>query len=268
MIPINIDLSGLRQQFGISAQQVDDVIELCVNEVSALVYTTWQALAKQRLKSTLPEYLQNLKFVDRGRFAKQIILGGILPTMIENGASAFDMKEGFKKSSKIKTTVPIYNRKGVMISPGGAWYISIPFRQGNPDALGQAGFANIMPDEVYAVAKGKGTNEPMTKAEIPSPFDEQLTRGAIKVPQSNVILFDEYKHKNSIYEGLRKETGVYAKVNQNTYVSFRRAGENSDPLSWIHKGFQAYRLSDEAVERTDVDGIVDAEVTKYLDATL
>lgn len=268
MIPITIDLSGLRQQFGISADQVDTVTELCVNEVSALVYTNWQALAKQKLKSTLPEYLQNLHLVDKGRFAKQVILTGILPTMIENGASAFDMKEGFKKSSKVKYSVPVYNRKGVMVGAGGAWYISIPFRHGNPEALGQAGFANVMPDEVYAVAKGKGTDESVKKSEIPAPFDQQLTRGAIMVPQSTTILFDAYKHKNSIYEGLMKQTGVYAKVNQNTYVSFRRAGENSDPLSWIHKGFQAYRLSDEAVERTDVDGIVEAEVTKYLDETL
>ena len=48
----------------------------------------------------------------------------------------------------------------------------------------------------------------------------------------------------------------------------RIAGANSDPLSWIHKGISAYRLADEAVKITDVDTIVENEVTTFLDTIL
>ena len=55
MNPITIDLSGLKGQFGISDQQVDQLTETCVNAVTASVYANWQAIAKQRLHATLPE---------------------------------------------------------------------------------------------------------------------------------------------------------------------------------------------------------------------
>ena len=107
MKPIEIDLTGLKKQFGLCATDINLLTEICVNEVSAAIYLNWVSLAKQNLKSTLPEYLQNLHKVDKGRFEKQIVLTGVLPTMLENGASAFDMKAGFLKSAKIKNTVPV-----------------------------------------------------------------------------------------------------------------------------------------------------------------
>ena len=120
MNPITIDLSGLKGQFGISDQQVDQLTETCVNAVTASVYANWQAIAKQRLHATLPEYVQNIIKVDKGRFEKAIVLTGILPNMIEQGASPFDIKEGFKKSSKVKYTIAKYSKKGKQIAAGGA----------------------------------------------------------------------------------------------------------------------------------------------------
>lgn len=116
MKPIVIDLSGLQAQFGLAADTIDMLTETCVNAVTAAVYANWEALAKQKLNSTLPEYTQHLIKVDKGRFAKQIVLTGTLPNMIEQGASAFDMKEGFKKSQKVKYTIPVYNKKGICLS--------------------------------------------------------------------------------------------------------------------------------------------------------
>ena len=108
MNPITIDLSGLKGQFGIDDASLDQLTETCVNAVTAVVYANWEALAKQRLKSTLPEYVQNIIKVDKGRFSKQIVLTGVLPNMIEQGASAFDIKEGFKKSPKVHHTITKY----------------------------------------------------------------------------------------------------------------------------------------------------------------
>ena len=67
---------------------------------------------------------------------------------------------------------------------------------------------------------------------------------------------------------MTKLTAQYAKTAQNTDGTFRRAGENSDPLSWIHKRITPYNLAEEAVRITDVDTIVENEVTQFLDTIL
>jgi hypothetical protein len=265
--PITIDLSGLQSQFGLSNQEIDMLTETCVNAVTAVVYANWQALAKQRLNSTVPEYLQNIIKVDKGRFAKQIVLTGILPNMIEQGASAFDMKEGFKKSSKVRYTIPVYNAKGKQVRKGGDWYLTIPFRHGTPGIVGQAGFANEMPQEIYDIMRKRQSGRPLTAQEIPSPYDVPRSRAAIEETPNNPR-YDEYVHKSSIYEGLTKITGQYGKTTQNMYGTFRRVSNNSSPLSWIHKGIKAYNLADEAIKETDVETIVENEVLTYLEGVL
>lgn len=264
MKPIDIDLTGLQGQFGLSASQVDALTEHCVKEVTTAVYYEWESLAKQRLKSTLPEYLQNLNVIDKGRFAKQIILTGFLPNMIEQGASPFDLKDGFRNSQYVKYTIPVYSANGRMLKKGGDWYLTIPFRHGTPGIVGQAGFANEMPQEIYDLMVHRPRGVPLTAQELPYPYDERRTRATI-YGNNNSVLYAEYQHKASIYEGLTKRTAAYNVTTQNTYGTFRRAGANSDPLSWIHKGIQAYKLAEKARENVDVDTIVENEVYKFLE---
>ena len=107
----------------------------------------------------------------------------------------------------------------------------------------------------------------MSKSEIPSPYDERRTRAAI-FDQNKKLLYAEYQHKSSIYEGLVKKSAAYNKVIQNTYYTFRRAGENSDPLSWIHKGIKPHNFAEKAVQGTDVEQIVENEVLQFLDTAL
>lgn len=265
--PIIIDLSGLEAQFNLAASNIDKLTEICVQSVTTAIHANWQAIARKKLKSSLPEYIQNLHIVDKGRFAKQIILTGILPTMIESGADAFDMKEGFKNSKYVRYTVPVYNAKGGVVSAGGDWYLTIPFRHGTPGIVGQAGFANEMPQEIYDIMVRKASGSPLHKSEIPSPYDIPKSRAAILDEKGNT-LFGEYQHKSSIFEGLTKRTAAYNKTTQNTYGTFRRAGKNSDPNSWIHRGIKAYNLAEEAIQMTDVDTIVENEVLTYLDSVL
>lgn len=267
MKPIEIDLSGLQAQFGLAASAVDTLTETCVNAVTAAIYMNWEAMAKQRLNSTLPEYTQHLIKVDKYRFAKQIVLTGVLPNMIEQGASPFDIKEGFKKSKKVKYTIPVYNKKGMQVYKGGDWYLTIPFRIGVPGTLGQAGFTGEMPQEVYDVMRKRSAGHGLTAPEIPSPYEVPLSREAI-MNEKGGTLYDTYQHKNSIYEGLSKRRAQYAQTKQNTYGTFRRAGANSDPLSWIHKGIKPYNLAQEAIDKTDVDTIVENEVLTYLETAL
>lgn len=267
MNPITIDLSGLKGQFGIDDKTLDQLTETCVKAVTAAIYANWEALAKKKLKSTREEYIQNIIHVDKGRFNKQIILTGVVPNMVEQGASAFDIKEGFRKSPKVRYTIPVYGKKGNMLRSGGDWYLTIPFRIGVPGTLGQAGFTGQMPQEVYDIMRKRGNRIALRADEIPSPYNIPQSRAAIQATPQNPY-YAQYTHKSSIYEGLTKRTAQYGKTAQNTYGTFRRAGANSDPLSWIHKGISAYRIADEAVKITDVDTIVENEVTTFLDTIL
>ena len=267
MNPITIDLSGLKGQFGIDDKTLDQLTETCVKAVTAAIYANWEALAKKKLKSTREEYIQNIIHVDKGRFNKQIILTGVVPNMVEQGASAFDIKNGFRKSPKVRYTIPVYGKKGNMLRSGGDWYLTIPFRIGVPGTLGQAGFTGQMPQEVYDIMRKRGNRIALRADEIPAPYNIPQSRAAIQATPQNPY-YAQYTHKSSIYEGLTKRTAQYGKTTQNTYGTFRRAGANSDPLSWIHKGISAYRLADEAVKITDVDTIVENEVTTFLDTIL
>lgn len=265
--PIQIDLTGLQSQFGISALAVDQLTEVCVQAVSSAILANWTALAKKELNATREEYLQNLGKVDVGRFAKQIVLTGVLPNMLEKGASPFDIKEGFKKSPKAHKTIARYNRKGKVIYPGGDWYLTVPFRIGTPGTLGQAGFSGEMPMEIYDLMKKRATGAVLTVGEIPLYYAVPKSRAAIQQTPNNPY-YAEYAHKTSIYAGMTKRTAQYAKTSQNTYGTFRRASENSDPLSWIHKGLEARNLCEKAIEMTDVDTIVENEVTTFLENVL
>lgn len=264
--PIEIDLSGLSSQFGLSSQVIEQLTEICVKAVTATIYKKWESLAKKELHSTLPAYLQNLNVVDKGRFARQIVLTGELPQMIENGASAYDLKEGFEKSKYVKYTVPVYNAKGKMIRPGGDWYLTIPFRMGTPGIVGQAGFAGEMPQEIYDLMIHRDSNVALTASEIPDPYNIPRSREAIY--ENDQLRYGAYQHKSSIYEGLVKKTAAYGKTTQNIYMNFRRAGANSDPMSWIHKGFEAKYLADKAVDDVDVETLVENEVAQFLDDSL
>ena len=185
--------------------------------------------------------------------------------MLEEGASAFDIKEGFKKSSKVKYTIAKYNKSGKKIRNGGDWYLTIPFRIGVPGTLGQAGFSGEMPQEVYNVMRKKAGR--LTLGEIPSPYDQKKKREAIQAT-ANTPYYAEYTHKNSLYEGMVKKTAQYGKTTQNTYGTFRRAGANSDPLSWIHRGLVARNFARVARNNTDVDTIVYNECVNFLEKIL
>lgn len=265
--PIEIDLTGLQSQFGLTQEQVDLLTETCVNAVSASIYANWLALAKQRLRSTAPEYTQNLIKVDKGRFEKSIVLTGVLPNMIEQGASPFDMKQGFKSSPKVKHTIQKVKKKGNSIQSAGGWYLTIPFRIGTPNAVGQAGFANVMPEEVYAVAKKLGAGQRLNALALPEGERAPRSRAAI-TDESGAQLFGEYRHKNSIYDGMMRSTFTYNKSVQSMYHTFRRVSDKSDAMSWVHSGFKALWLSTEAVEKTDADTLVENEVYNYLEQAL
>lgn len=265
--PIEIDLSGLQSQFGLAANEIDKLTEACVNTVAISVYNTWSSLAKQELNSTAPQYLQNLLNVDKGRFEKQIVLSGVLPNMLEQGANAFDIKMGFSKSPKAKHTIPVYSKKTGKVIKKSGWYLTIPFRIGTPGALGQAGFSSVMPKEVYSIVKKMGGGGRLTPTAIPEDYRAPQSRQAV-LDDKGVTLFESYQHKSSIYSGLTRMRFAYNSATQSMYGTFRRASSNSDKDSWIHRGLPPRNFAKRAIEQTDVETIVENEVMEYLENVL
>lgn len=264
---ININLGNTFEEFKLSNEQVNDMKETVKDAVVIELHRNWQDAAKKGLHQTLNTYLAGLLVVDDGRFRGSIVLTGALPNMLESGCTAFDMKEGFRTSASVK-----YNKVG-------GWYLTIPFRFATPGAGGFSSvFAGVLPQEIYDLVKdgtGKQTTPiigstgkpPVTdrlkQTNVPAPFNELKTRPRV-IAQAVKTVYDEYVNKFSIYAGLQKDTKTYDKATQGSYNTFRRVGENSDPLAFIHTGLTAKNFAEEAKANTDTGTIVDNTVDKLL----
>jgi hypothetical protein len=183
--------------------------------------------------------------------------------MLENGVGAFDMKQGMMKSAKVKYTKT------------GGWYMTIPFRFATSDAIGEnESFSSVMPQEIYDLVKNfspqktqiggnSKSAESLKSGDIPNQFIAPKSRNSV-INETLNKTFDAYTHKSSIYEGMQKSSKTYEGGQGSSYNSFRRVSGNSDPMSWIHSGIQRYNLSQQAIENTDVDLIIDNTVDKLL----
>lgn len=266
--PINIDITDLVKEFNLSSTQAEELSILLVNQITDRIFYNWQSQAKNNLHSTRNEYIRNLNIQHISATRKAIILTGKIPNMIEEGASAYDMKPGFLGSSKAKT------------DKNGRKYLIIPFRHATPNAIGESQiFANVMPQDVYKVVK---TLAP-TKTDLNNGIIERGGRLDIQdIPQqyqaprvrpafsdiNKTTTFPSYTHKSSIYEGMIRNEKTYENATQSSYVTFRRVSENSDIMSWIHKGFQAQHFAKKAVNQTDVVKLSDRTIDSYLQQIL
>ena len=255
MIPITIDATELGQQFNLSQKEIDGLMSFIVKGVTARFAMLWEEQAEKNLKSTRNEYIRSIYVGEEGPFVGFVKLTGMLPNMVEQGSQPYDEKEFFGKSDKRK-----FNKKG-------EWYLTIPFRHAWAGALGESSvFTNILPNEIWSIVKN---------FEPPSNKGERLNLGAIpgeyaipKVRPEIVVenkVFEEYTHKNSIYEGLQREEQKYSQASQGQYVTFRRVSENaSDSNSWINGGIQAYNLAEKALDKLDIGREGEIAVDNYL----
>jgi hypothetical protein len=264
-VRINVDIRDSMREFSIPKQSADIILENVIEEVRRVIFNNWVSEAKNGLHATREGYLNGLLLGDSGKFTKSIILTGQLNLMIEQGANAFDMKEGFSRSPNIKYGKDRINSKGVVTKSGG-WFLTIPFRHGTPGIVGEnQAFSGIMPDLVYAIAK-KNNGKPIRANQLSSPYSDKRTRATINQP-TPLPSIPEYRHKHSIYEGIKRQSASYrnlAKGKYGKYVSFRRAGQNSDPLSWWHKGFQARNFHRTAITNSNVEVVMDNALDKMI----
>lgn len=253
IIDIRIDTNDLFEGLYVSKEEVDSYVDSVIKNLTYSYKLQVEKEAQKSLHFTRSIYLQNLKFVDSGRMEGTVLLDyskNKLVKMIEEGASSFDMKENFLKSSKVKYT------------KSGKPYLTIPFRFSTPSAIGESDvFQSKMPEEVYKIVKNKPLEIPTVGGsrsqgiklnELPQEFQVKNTRPEIPG-------FNSYEHKNSIYEGITKNQDRV--TGQNRYGSFRRVSENSDQNSWVHPGLNPKNLFEEALRSFRVED----EISRSMD---
>lgn len=242
--PVVIDLSEVATEFVLSDEEIASLSRLLLATIADDYVRKWEKLIDNSLHSTRAEY-------KRGIFTEQpddynIIIGltprqSQLALMLEDGATSFDIKEGFSKSDKK------HEKKD------GGWYLTVPFRWATSDALGESfGFSNKMPKPIEKIVKT--TKEPLKLGDLPSGFKELGQNKA-----------SGYKHKFTIFEGLnRQEIGSGDNEKRGGYMSFRRVSDKSDEGSWIHPGFEALGLMEKAAAEIDIGTLVDFTVDEFL----
>lgn len=262
-IDISFDLSDVVSEFSLDRSQVEQISNSASKALTMEIYRNWIEAAKRDLKSTRNSYIRGLIIAEEGMANNTITLTGAFNNMIENGVGAYDMKAGFMKSSKIKYT------------KAGGWYLTIPFRFATPDALGEnESFSGVMPQEIYDIVKNfepsktdvggnSKSGQTLKAGDIPSQFQAPKARNSVINDVINKT-FDSYSHKSSIYEGMSKSQKTYQGGSQSGYNSFRRVGNNSDPMAWIHSGLPQRNFSQQAIQNTDIDTIIDNTVDKML----
>lgn len=259
---ISLDFSEIAQEFNLIASQADLLAKAAVDAVSQEVYRQWQLAARQGLHSTRTRYIQALQMVEEGPLRNAIFLNPADKFVqgLEDGVGAYDMKEGFKKSAKVK-----FNAKG-------GWYLTVPFRIGTPGAVGEM-FSGVMPVDIYQMARKliasttqpDGTKTRGTRLTVPVGNDAAVprTRPELINPQTGQK-FAAYTHKTGLFDGLQRQEKTYGKTTQSTYNTFRRVGANSDPNSWINKGIQAHNFADKALSNTNIEVIQENAVDAVL----
>lgn len=259
--PIEINSDDIVSQYNITESQIQSMFDNIAKSLAMIYVSKLENEAALNLHSTKRRYIQNIRVIDSGKLESTVMLDyskDKLVQMIEEGSSAFDMKPYLLNSSKAKT------------GKNGKKYITIPFRFGTPDSIAESEiFTAKMPQEIYNIVREKevnikGVSKGITQtelAELPKQFQINSVRPEIK-DSAGKVLFKEYEHKSSVYQGIRRQSDSV--TSQNTYFSFRRVSEVSDENSFIHKGIQAKQLMSKAYQKMNIPEEVGVQIDNEL----
>lgn len=197
----------------------------------------WEQLVQQRLTTTRADYLLGLNADNTLEFPDEytgvLTLRGKWANMLETGFAAYDMKPGFASGSRVKS------------KKDGGWYTTIPMRHRTPGTTGSAVGGKSMPDDIYAKARTIQGNVGRLKG------TEQA-----HPPKTS---WTGYQHKNGTFEGMVKNRKKYEKAVQNSYTTFRRVSDKSDPDSWKHPGYKGVKAA------TEVESFVRSTLPRVLE---
>lgn len=255
IVPIEIDTSDITSQFDIGKEQVTAMLDNVAKGLAMSFVYRLEGNVASGLNSTRNRFLRSIKVIDSGRLESTVLLDyskDPLIKKIEEGAGPFDMKIGLLGSSKVKVT-----KKGKK-------FITVPFRWATSDSVGESDvFTGKLPKSIHTIVKQKTAGSSLSLSDIPKSISGAGNRSKISDSEGKT-LFDSYAHKNSVYEGIVKETDSATK--QNKYISFRRVSENSDPSAFIHPGFIAKKFMDSSLAEMNIEEeigvLIDVELSK------
>lgn len=244
LTPVVIDLSGVIDEFFLDENEVKSMSRYVLSSISDEYMRVWERNIDGSLHSTRSEYRRAI-FTDQPDDFSMVF--GMTPTksklamMLEDGASAWDIKDGFANSSK----------KHIK-KDGSGWYLTVPFRHATSEAVAESMiFSNQMPKEIEKLVKTVG--RPLKLSDLPSQYRDVRTS---KVG---------YVHRAAIYEGLTR-TDISSTTNENRggYFTFRRVSDKSEANSWQHPGFEPLKLMEKSLSELRLDYIVDQSVDQFL----
>lgn len=240
--PIKIDISDFVKQWNLTAEESDMFVYSVLDELGVRFAEQWRNEAGKILKQTKQQY-QRAIYIEKPDATSLVVgLAGWFPNAIEQGLEPFDMKPGFKDS------------KNKHYKKDGGWYVTVPFRFANPEALGESTvFANVMPGKVYEVAKTvlRDRQATLSLSQLPDEFRIKGIRPEVFNKNTNEV-FGTYEHRSSIYEGM-KNTGAKG---HSQYMTFRRVSDLSDPMAWIHTGLKPANLMEKTLQQFPMDSII------------
>ena len=217
-VNINIPTSFIS---GIQAH-IDSLATQAINSTLIATKARWEQEAQYKLHTTRADYILGLNADNSIEFPDKhtgvLTLRGKWANALETGFQPFDIKDGFSKSKYKKA------RKD-----GTGWYLTVPYRHRTAPSSGVAVGGRVMPKDIYSQARKLKQGQRLTGTESAYPAQ---------------VSWKGYQHKNGIYEGMIKNTKQYDKTSQNTYTTFRRVSDKSDPNSWWHKGYAGIHAID------------------------
>lgn len=253
MIPVNIDLTEIMNEFALTAEQTQNLGESIIDRIVEDYMHKWNDVVNGGLKQLRSLYQRSM-YVERNS-ATEVTFGlspgeNGLALAIEEGKPPFDMKEGFSHSSKRKTSL------------GGGWYLTIPFRYATSQAVAEStAFSGRLPEVIERLVRGND-GKPLSAAQLPNQYAQLGRRKAIQTANG---VIPEYVHKAPRFQGLvRVDVSSTRNENRGAYMTFRRVSNNSEPYSWIHPGFDARRFMDKALDQTQIPQVVDMVLDNFL----
>lgn len=270
-LPISINIRGVVEEFDFSESEAKSLSQYILNSVVDNYVRKWEENIDESLHQTRNEYKKAI--FQESPDDNSIVIGmsprySKLAMMLEDGASSFDIKEGFSKSNK-RVVKLATNKDGSLkrdkdgkTSQGG-WYLTIPFKFATSEAVAESMmFSSRLPKPIEQLAKT--ATEPLRLTDLPSEFYFDVNNNFSPYGQNKT---SGYNHKFNIYEGLKREEIGSGTEKRGGYMTFRRVSENSDKDSWQHPGFEALNLMEKSVNQTDIANIVDHAIDQFLAKT-
>lgn len=253
MLPINIDISEVVDEFTLTAGQSQALGESIIDNIVAEYTSVWNKEVENNLHSTRQIYKRAMVVLRKSPTEAEFVLSyqdSPLVKMLEDGSPPFDQKPFFKKSPKVKRKI------------GGGWYLTIPFRHATSSAVAESSvFSSVLPKEIQQIAKDKSPRA-LKKSDLPEQYQKLGVRPGVVL---NGIVMPEYQHKSAQYEGLvRVNVSSTKKENRGGYFTFRRVSDKSASNSWIYGGMTALKLMDKALVRADISNVAERAINDFL----